>query len=61
MNIGDVVLLHEDNKPRGFWKLAIVRELVIGKDGEARGAVVKTGSGSLLRRPLQRLDLSTGS
>jgi hypothetical protein len=57
--VGDVVLVHEENKPRGFWKLAKVESLIKGADGLIRGATVRLHSAdkrfSLLRRPLQLL------
>ena len=37
--VGDMVLVYEDSKPRGFWKLAKVESLVTGTDGLTRGAV----------------------
>ena len=56
---GDVVLVHEDNRPRGFWKLAKVENLIRGADGVARGATVRIHfsdkRSTLLRRPLQLL------
>ena len=57
ISVGDIVVVHDD-KPRGFWKLARVEEVITGKDGRVRGAVVKVNSGknsTVLRRPLQRL------
>ena len=40
--IGDVVLLgDESHKKRNEWKLGVVQDLIIGKDGEARGASVR--------------------
>ena len=39
--IGDVVLVHDENLPRGLWKLGRVKELMRGGDGNVRGAVVK--------------------
>ena len=51
--------LHEDNRPRGFWKLAKVESLITGTDGLTRGAAVRVHSSdkrcTLLRRPLQLL------
>ncbi len=48
-----------EDQPRGFWNLGRVEELVIGRDGEARGAVVRVASkgrrSTLLQRPVQRL------
>lgn len=37
---GDVVLIHDSNKPRGFWRLARIERLLAGKDGKIRGAVL---------------------
>jgi len=57
--VGDMVLVHEDSKPRGFWKLAKVESLITGTDGQTQGAVIKVASSesrpTLLRRPLQLL------
>ena len=59
ISVGDVVVVHDDSLPRGFWKLGLVEELFKGPDGVARGALVrlapKDGKQSLLRRPIQRL------
>ena len=59
VKVGDIVLVHDDSKPRGFWKLALVEKLVTGRDGLTRGAVLRVSSsgerGSTLQRPLQRL------
>ena len=52
-------MVHNDNKPRGFWKLGKVEDLVVGRDGQIRGAELrihgKEGRTTMLRRPLQRL------
>ena len=57
--VGEMVLVHEDRKPRGFWKLAKVVSLITGADGITRDAVVKipssVGRPITLRRPLQLL------
>ena len=59
ISIGDVVLIHDEGKARGFWKLGRVLRLVTGRDGHTRGAVLKIAAGSApeatLQRPLQRL------
>ena len=55
---GDIVIIHEDQTVRGFWRLGKIRELITGLDGQTRGAVVDTVSGgrsSVLRRPVQKL------
>lgn len=58
IQVGQLVLLQEDNLKRCQWKTAIIEELVTGQDGEVRGAIVcKSGKGKpeILSRPLQRL------
>ena len=59
ISVGDIVLVHEDNRPRGFWKVAKVESLIKGADGLTRGAIVKVHSSgkrsTLLRRPVQLL------
>lgn len=59
IEVGDIVLVHDEGKPRGFWKLARIEDLIIGKDGKTRGAVLRVGSSgertTTLRRPVQRL------
>ena len=54
-----MVLVHEDSKLRGFWKLAKVESLITATDGMTRGADVKVASSAgqptVLRRPLQLL------
>ena len=55
---GDVVLVHDDNLKRGMWKMAIVEDLVVGKDGVVKGAKLrKAGKGKpeFIGRPLQKL------
>ena len=34
----------DDNSPRGFWKIALVKSLISGRDERVRGAVLKVGS-----------------
>ena len=59
VSVGDVVVIHSDNQPRGMWDLGLVEELLIGSNGEARGAVLRVaGPGRRakhLMRPVQRL------
>ena len=55
---GDVVLVQED-KPQAFWKLAQVKELISGRDGKLRGAILavssEKGRTTILQRPIQLL------
>ena len=59
ISIGDLVLLKNDSTSRAFWKLGKVEELIPGKDGNVRAAVVKvannSGRPSHLRRVVQHL------
>ena len=58
IQVGDVVLVSEDNVKRGKWRMAEVEKLVVGHDGEVRGAkirVTKKGKRSIMSRPLQKL------
>ena len=57
--IGDVVVVHDEAQPRGFWKLAKVEDTIMGDDGNVRGAILrlpeKNGRQRRLQRPLQKL------
>ena len=59
MSIGDVLIIHSDHQPRGMWNLGRIEELLVGKDDEARAAVLRVaGQGrkaKLLRCPVQKL------
>ena len=53
IDIGDVCLI-EEQCPRISWKMGRIEELVRGKDGKVRAAVIKTLNGQL-RRPINKL------
>ena len=59
VKVGDVVLVHDQDHPRGFWKMAKVQKLLTGRDGQTRGAVLKlvnkSGRHGTLQRPVQRI------
>ena len=38
-----MVVIHDEDSPRGFWKLAKVQSLISVKDGEVRGAILRVG------------------
>uniref|UniRef100_A0A1X7TM94 DUF5641 domain-containing protein n=1 Tax=Amphimedon queenslandica TaxID=400682 RepID=A0A1X7TM94_AMPQE len=42
--VGDTVLVHDEDKPRGFWKLSRIMELIVGSDGTIRGAFLSDSS-----------------
>ena len=56
---GDIVVVHSDNQPRGFWKLARVERTITGRDGKIRGAAVRVANGqgrpTILHSPIQCL------
>ena len=56
---GDVVTVHQDKVPRGFWHLGKIEHLIESKDGKVRGATLKVvspgGKMSLINRPLSKL------
>ena len=50
----------EDEKVRRpFWKLGVVEQIILGRDGQIRGAIVRVWAKDkgckLLRRPIQHL------
>jgi hypothetical protein len=53
ISVGDVVLVHDD-VPRLLWKLAVVEELVPGKDGLIRSAKIQPQNG-LTNRAIVKL------
>lgn len=59
INVGDIVLVHDDSKKRGFWSLGKVEELITGIDNKVQGAVVTVYTGGrhtkLLRRSIAHL------
>ena len=50
----EVVLIGADDIKRGDWPLAVVEELIHGRDGKVRLVKLRTASGTLLR-PVQRI------
>lgn len=56
---GDIVILKNDSTNRAFWKLGKVEELLTGRDGKIRAAIVKVAGSktrpTLLRRTIQQL------
>ena len=57
--VGDIVVIHDSDLPRGFWKIARITRLIIGKDGHPRGAILQVAErgeqATTLQRPLQAL------
>jgi len=57
--VGDVVILKDEWTKKMWWKLAIIEEVMEGRDGQIRAAVVKTvncdGKPSRIRRSIKHL------
>ena len=54
INVGDIVVIHDDKQPRLNWKLAIVEGLIEGHDGLVRAANVRTNN-HVTSRPIPKL------
>lgn len=55
--VNNIVLVNED-VPWALWKLAKVKELITGRNGHNRGAIIRVSGknhSKLLQRPIQRL------
>ena len=59
VRVGEVVIIFDKDAPRGKWRMGVVEELLAGRDGKVRGAVIKTvqksGRQVRLRRAVQHL------
>lgn len=59
VEVGDVVIVHDEHLPCGLWKLGRVLNVMKGRDCQIQGATVKMasndGCGTQLRRPIQLL------
>ena len=53
IKVGDIVLVHDDI-PRAKWKMAVVEQLIQGKDGYTRAANIRY-SGGRTNRPIAKL------
>ena len=53
MKKGDAVIVHDEN-PRMTWKLAVIEDLITGKDGLTQAAMIRTANGAT-SRPISKL------
>ena len=56
--LGDVVLIKDDSLKQNFWSKGKVEKLIVGKDGEVRGALLKVINNdkvSYINRPVQKI------
>ncbi|KAF2888395.1 hypothetical protein ILUMI_17778 [Ignelater luminosus] len=54
-NVGDIVLLHDQNAPRLSWKMVRIPQAYPGRDNRIRACEVQLPNRILLRRPVQLL------
>jgi hypothetical protein len=54
VQIGDVVVIFDDNHPRSYWKKGLVTEIHEGVDGIVRTVTLKTANG-ILKRPVAKI------
>lgn len=53
--IGEIVIIQEDNLPRGYWKLGKIFELIQSSDKLIRSAKVQLSDGKIITRPVNSL------
>ena len=50
------MLIHDENQPRSMWRMGIVEEIIhSADDNQIRGAVVRSNTGSRIKRPVNKL------
>ena len=54
IKVGDVAVLKDDSTKRAFWKLGLIDELITGRDGKIRAALVRVGGSDGQARLLKR-------
>ena len=54
INVGDIVLLVDEQSPRNCWPMGRVVEVYTGRDGLVRSASVKTQS-NIFKRPVTKM------
>ncbi|GFY06850.1 integrase catalytic domain-containing protein [Trichonephila clavipes] len=61
LDIGDLILIKQDNSPTLQWKLGKVTEAFCGKDGKVRKVKIKTQTSELVRPTIKlyRLPINT--
>ena len=60
LTVGDLVLLLDENSPRGSWPLGLVNEISVGRDGLVRSVRVKTATTEFVR-PIPKLVVLEGA
>ena len=63
-DIGNIVLVADDNNPRSKWNLGRIIDVIKGKDDIIRGYTIRNNKGYTIKRPLQliqNLEIKTAS
>ena len=60
LTVGDLVLLLDENSPRGSWPLGLAKEISVGRDGLSRSVRVKTTTTELVT-PITKLVVVVGA
>ena len=53
--IGEIVLVKDDNQPRRTWKLALIKEYILSKDGQIRTVIIQLPNRQLISRAINHL------
>ena len=60
LRIGDLVLVVEENTPRGLWPLGIITDVNLGRDNLVRSVKIRTRSTQMVR-PITKVVLLESS
>ena len=60
LHIGDLVLVVEENTPRGLWPLGIITDVNLGRDNLVRTVKIRTRSTQMVR-PITKVVILEGS
>ena len=53
INVDDIVLVISEKVSRHFWRIAIVTSVLLSRDSEIRGAIVRIAeTNAILKRPV---------
>ena len=55
LKVGQIVIIHDANVPKLFWKLGRIEKLNLGRDGNVRSCRLKLGNSRIIQRPVRLL------
>ena len=53
--IGEIVLVKDDNLPHRLWKLTLIKEYILSKDGQIRSVIIQLPNKQLVSRAINHL------